>query len=184
VPLNLGSARAGVTSSSPFDQPPGAEIKEAVATALETTDPGQARGSSIPDAIQDALDDLNLGNNNFDVPPGGAIRDVVDEALETTDPGQARGSFTHDEVQLILDNLNLGSAGAGVTSSTDFIEPNIGNESALGASVTSFILDEFVPPSPIVPAEPAVPPNPINPVLEPFGQVLSGHILHSDWPLT
>jgi hypothetical protein len=171
-----------------FFVPPGADIREAVAAALETTEPGQALGSSIHDAVHQILEDLNLGNTGAGVtPPGADIREAVAAALETTEPGQALGSFIHDAVHQILEDLNLGNTAAGVTSSSDFIEPNIGNESALGALVTSFIAEEL-PPSPIVPAEPAVPPGPINPVLDPFGQGLSefihSHSFHSDWPLT
>ena len=193
--LNLGSARAGVTSPSPFDQPPGAEIKEAVATALETTDPGQARGSSIPDAVQDALDDLNLGNTGAGVtPPGADIWEELTSALET-EPGPALASFIHDAVHGILD-LNLGNTGAGVTP------PGAGIREAVtaalettepGQALVSFIHDAFheilddldlgTIGSFIHDAVHEI--LEVNPVLDPFGQGLSEfiHDFRSDWHL-
>ena len=164
------------------------------------TEPGQALASFIHDAVHGILEDLNWGNTGPGVtPPGADIREEVTAAL-ATEPGQALVSFIHDAFHEILDDLNLGTigsfihdgvheildlnlgnTGAGVTSSSEFIEPNIGNELALGAFVTIFILDEFDPPSPVVPAEPDVPPD-LNPVLDPFGQGLS-EFIHSNWPL-
>jgi hypothetical protein len=156
---------------------PGPQISAAVATVLESTPPGQTLGPSVHEAVQTTLE--NLG-----VAPGADISAAVATVLESTPPGQTLGPSVHEAVQTTLaqDTLNLG-----VTTSSDFIEPNIGNESAFAALVTGFV-DETtdVPPSPIVPAE-FVPPSPVNPVvLDPFGQDLSVliHSFHSDWPLT
>ena len=55
-----------------FFVPPGADIWEEVADLLETTEPGQFRGSSIHDAVQEILEGLNLGNTGAGVTPLGA----------------------------------------------------------------------------------------------------------------
>jgi hypothetical protein len=126
-----------------FFVPSGAEIWEEGADLLETTESGQLRGSSIHDAVHVFLEGLNLGNTGAGVtPPGADIREEVTLALET-EPGPALASFIHNAFHVILDDLNLGTigsfiheavheildlnlgnTGAGVTSSSDFIEPN------------------------------------------------------------
>jgi len=96
-----------------FFVPPGADIWEAVTEALETTEPGQAPGSFIHNAVHGFLEDLIPGNTGAGVtPPGADIREAVAAALDTTEPGQAIASFIHAAFHEILDDLNLGTIGS------------------------------------------------------------------------